>query len=86
MALPEDCLINLDGGWPDELRAYALRLADLPAASGEEETLARDLLVRYARDKADAMEARAAGNVEDAQRLERRCDRIYQRLPAWARW
>jgi len=44
-----------------------------------------DLAV-YARYKVYAMDARLAGNIQVASKLESLCDRIYVRLPRYARW
>ena len=47
---------------------------------------AAQLLVRYADRKACAILYRAQGNIRLAQTFEANCDRIYARLPEWARW
>jgi hypothetical protein len=44
------------------------------------------LLSYYAKLKARAMRARAAGKIATALELERKCDMTYNRLPAGARW
>ena len=38
-------------------------------------------LASYARNKADAIECRRAGKINEALRIEDVCDRIYDRLP-----
>jgi hypothetical protein len=43
-------------------------------------------LAEYARLKSDARFARTAGSIAKAARLEAKCDAIYARLPAWAKW
>ena len=65
---------NLDAAGPDELAAYA---AD-PANPIELRT--------YAAAKRRAVQARLAGRIAAALRHERRCERIYGRLPADLRW
>jgi hypothetical protein len=44
------------------------------------------LLDEYAMHKRYAIEYRLAGDIVFAQNHERVCERIYNRLPAWARW
>ena len=73
-------IINLDGMWPDDLREWAER------QGGANTTGAVRTLVNYALAKADAMEARVAGRINDALRLEARCDALYDSLPARCRW
>lgn len=43
-------------------------------------------LARYAWNKATAMRCRAGGKVNEAAQYESICDRIYARLPEFARW
>lgn len=43
-------------------------------------------LGHYAYNKATAMRCRARGDVSGAMQYEDICQRIYNRLPAWARW
>lgn len=43
-------------------------------------------LASYADLKATAMAYRAGGQIDEAQRLEERCDEIYAQLPESARW
>ena len=40
----------------------------------------------YATNKATAIGCRLAGKIETALTYEAICDRIYSRLPSWARW
>lgn len=40
----------------------------------------------YVRNKSHAMKARANGDIERATELEAKCERIFERLPDWARW
>jgi hypothetical protein len=68
-----DCQ-NLDGSWPEELEALASDCDTIPA------------LANYARTKAQAMRKRASGAILEALKLERECERIYQRLPEPLKW
>lgn len=43
-------------------------------------------LARYCEAKEDAMCLRLYGKVQDAIKLERVCEEIYETLPSWARW
>jgi hypothetical protein len=43
-------------------------------------------LRNYAANKATAMTARLAGNIDTALAYERICDAIYSRLPEYAKW
>lgn len=43
-------------------------------------------LGHYAWNKIAAMDSRRMGNITGAQGYEAICDRIYQQLPAFARW
>ena len=85
---------NLDCDWPDNLKDFAadvdakpFQMADLlfpdkPLGYGA----ATLRLGEYATYKARAMDARTAGRIPEALRLEAICDRFYQRLPSFARW
>lgn len=44
------------------------------------------VLSTYANRKADAMECRAKGHIAQAIDHERVCERLYSKLPQWARW
>jgi hypothetical protein len=44
------------------------------------------LLKAYAINKAVAIEERAEGNIEEAQKYEAICERIYKELSAQAKW
>lgn len=44
------------------------------------------LLADYAEIKANAMRYRLEGDILTAVRLERSCQRLYGKLPEWARW
>ncbi len=44
------------------------------------------LLAAYAETKVWAMEERGKGRILTAANLERDCDRLYDYLPAFARW
>lgn len=43
-------------------------------------------LRNYAHNKATAMDCRMRGDIQTAAAYEAICDRIYDRLPVWARW
>jgi hypothetical protein len=62
---------NLDAMTPEELREFSDRLTSL---------------AQYASLKADAMERRALGKINDAIRAEAICEQIYQMLPDEWRW
>lgn len=82
--LDSSLLENLDGMWPDDLRAYAAKLRTTQVAPEDEDT--RNALAHYATIKASAMEFRASGRITNASQLERACDAIYNELPHYARW
>lgn len=65
--------MNLDGSWPDDLRALAAR-PEIP-----------QILRQYAAKKARAMELRESGKM-GALRLEDELEQIYQRMPAALKW
>lgn len=44
------------------------------------------IYMNYAEFKLKAMTARENGQIQEALKLEARCDRIYDSLPAWAQW
>lgn len=43
-------------------------------------------LQSYTKTKRDAVRYRLAGYVDKALMAENHCDKIYHRLPKWARW
>jgi len=63
--------LNLDGLSPEELREVASVLANLRY---------------YSLKKAEAMEARLAGNIRLAIINEGFCEDTYNKLPEWAKW
>lgn len=63
--------LNLDGLSPEELRKVASVLTNLRY---------------YSLKKAEAMEARLAGNIKLASINEGFCDDTYNKLPEWAKW
>jgi len=85
---------NLDALPPDELVKFAeryegalfLRARELfPDRPKRYVGAARDL-GHYARNMSVAWHLRAAGKVQSAVKYEEICDRIYQKLPRYARW
>lgn len=56
-----------------------------PARPRRYVTATKDLKL-YAENKAAAMVCRAGGNITSAQIYETICERIYNRLPDFARW
>jgi hypothetical protein len=85
---------NLDGMWPDDL----IELADRIEAEGAAQVAARWFpgeplgsqavceLQGYARIKASAMMLRQTGEIARAIIKESECERIYARLPEYAKW
>jgi hypothetical protein len=63
--------VNLDGMDVSELREFARVMP---------------MLGSYANFKADAMEARAQGNINVALTIEKMLDVKFNNLPTWARW
>lgn len=43
-------------------------------------------LANYAANKSTAMSCRLRGDISTAEVYEHICERIYRRLPEWARW
>lgn len=43
-------------------------------------------LAFYARKKATAIRTRLSGEINIALKSEKNCDRLYNKLPQWARW
>jgi hypothetical protein len=73
---------NLDCMSVDELNAWlvvAMQVRDLTAPHVQGS-------IHYAQTKVLAMQDRLAGKIADAMRLESKCDRIYDSLPAFAQW
>ena len=87
---------NLDGMFPDDLRAFAMEctqgIRPIRAArkyfgtSAKGRTRAIRDLGHYAWNKLTAMECRIRGDIPAALNYEAICDRIYGRLPNFARW
>jgi hypothetical protein len=92
---PQEPPVNLDAyGEPDDLMAFWQR------HNGRSINAARELfpdrphryvrtardLANYASNKATAMRCRARGDIATAQMYEGICERIYDALPAYARW
>jgi hypothetical protein len=74
---------NLDCLDDHGLSSQAERFAAIAAATHEEWAFA---LLTYARRALAARQYRLAGRVNDAVRLERYNERVYQSLPASCRW
>jgi hypothetical protein len=53
---------------------------------GRDTKLVNNLLCNYAMNKRNAMGLRASGQLERAGYYEANCERLYARLPGWARW
>jgi hypothetical protein len=45
-----------------------------------------DRLAAYARNKANAMRYRLAGDIPNALKVEKTLEMLYKSLPEWARW
>jgi hypothetical protein len=86
---------NLDCATPDELMAFWSRTNSVRPISFARQLfperpkgyvgVTRDLGC-YASNKATAIELRLDGKIQDALMYEGICDRIYDRLPEYARW
>ena len=63
--------LNLDAMNPDDLDT----VADVFSNMGS-----------YARLKSTAMRLRLNGDISEARKLEKWCEKLYQQLPEWARW
>jgi hypothetical protein len=66
-------VINLDSMFPSDLRQFA-------------ESTNNSQLASYARNKANAMDARDVGDISQAMKLEAICDSIYDKLPPNLKW
>ncbi len=82
--LSEELLENLDGMFPDDLINYANKIRALSLTDEDSDT--RDILADYAVNKAKAMCARGKGDINEALRIERYCDTLYDVLPDYAQW
>lgn len=98
--LDEAVPVNLDCTTEDELRAFwrryrrpnlahaSILLADAPAEFCTLDAVPYGVawdLAHYALTKADAMKARAAGDITTALSREAACDRQYRTLPEFVR-
>lgn len=91
----EDAGINLDGaGSPDQLREFVKaidsdwkRVAQVlfPAKRKVDKRVIK-LLGQYAWFKAQAMEQRRKGRINEALKDEEFIERVYKALPAYAKW
>lgn len=83
---------NLDAMWPDTLMAFWFRHSrgrkarELFPEGGEGTRKAAKDLANYASNKAAAMGCRSRGDIPTAIQYENIADRIYNGLPAFARW
>lgn len=85
--LDPSLLENLDCMTKEDLLAYSNRVRKaVIETSNTEDDYTRILLCKYAQIKADAMESRHAGLIQQALRLETLCETIYKRLPDYAKW
>lgn len=71
--------------WSDRIRAMP-PLQLFPKEHISEAAATQGKLVSYARLKARAMRHRLEGHTMNALMAESACDRIYESLPAYARW
>lgn len=91
MSAPDTGAPNLDAMPRSELVAWAKQTPHVlaaklfPAKPRGYMQAACDLLI-YADTKSAAMGFREDGEIDKALELEAYCDRVYQRLPAFARW
>ena len=83
---------NLDAMTVDELQVFASAHRGMapgrkmfPEGGKGTNIAARDL-VAYAWNKSTAMQCRLRGDISTAWRYEGICDRIFDRLPEFARW
>lgn len=86
---------NLDAMTSEDLRAFWLSTNGVrPIRKARELFPARPTayvsttkdLGHYASNKATAMECRLRGTIDAASMYEDICERIYQKLPVYARW
>ena len=85
---------NLDGMMVEEVKRWWR--ANVPMTEAKAAAIfptrptgyleAAKALMTYAARKASAMEHRKDGNISKALRLEGECDKIYNNLPAYAKW
>jgi hypothetical protein len=92
MMTSEDGAPNLDCQSSDDLMAFWLRhqrgrkVRELFPAGGKGTRRATADLANYASNKATAQDCRLRGDIKAALIYEGICDRIYDRLPEFARW
>ncbi len=72
------CEANPDGMFPADLEAF-----DRELQKAQEEL---EQMRQYVQEKLPAMKARAAGEINEALRLEHNCQLILEELPDWLRW
>jgi hypothetical protein len=83
---------NLDAMGADELMGFwyrhqnGRRARDIFPDGGKGTRKATDDLAAYASNKSAAIGCRLRGDIESALMYEGFCDRIYMRLPDFARW
>lgn len=78
-----DDLQLLIGGMTEQPTQYALQLFP-EQPTGYVETA--KLIALYATELLEARRYRAQGHVQDAIALEKKCQKIYNDLPEYARW
>ncbi len=93
MTTQTECSVpNLDCMYEDELRAFAVtqpsrkKAREMFPTRPPGYTVAARNVGSYAANKATAMGLRASGEIAQALLYEEVCDRIYQKLPWFARW
>ena len=93
--LPKWADLNPDGATIDDVRiwVHAMRInldemapRMFPRHPAAEQHGAAVKVWLYCEAKYRAMESRLIGKIDNALRYEAECDKIYKRLPEWARW
>jgi len=88
----ENNVPNLDAMTPDDLMAFWMahqqghNSREIFPNGGVATRFSTALLANYASNKAVAMSCRAKGDIQTALAYESICERIYNRLPSFARW
>ena len=82
--LDNDPSIDLMDFWMRHQRGRQSR--ELFPAGGPGTKTATDLLAAYAANLFAAQSCRRRGDINAARAYDSICDRLYERLPDWARW